>query len=181
MRRQVLIAATPLLLLAGTLAACSDDGADRADGAPAELGDPVAEASTGSDLDPCALLSVADIDRLTGTTLPQGEVPDEHDADGWEICNWEDPAAAAAIQVQVHRGDGRADFEHRRHELGAGSGGPTRDVQLTGADEAFDSVDQGTVGALVGEHFLQVVVIGGSFDDQHHLALAEAAIEGLDR
>ena len=165
------------------LGACSNDTSDRTDAAPGELGDPVAEKSDGAadDLDPCALLSVADIDRLTGTTLPEGEVPEEHAVDGWEICNWEDPQAAAAIQVQVRRGDGRADFEHRRHELGAGSGGPTRDVDLAGADAAFDSVDQGTVGALVGEHFLQVVVIGGSFDDEHHLALAEAAIEGMER
>jgi hypothetical protein len=144
------------------------------------VADPRSSAASAA-VDPCDLLSVADIERITETVLPDGEVPTEHDADGWAICNWEDPDAGAAIQVQVHLGDGRADFERRRHELGSGSVGSTRDVELAGADEAYDSADQGVVGALVGEHFLQVTTIGGSFDDRHHLALAEAAIQGVDR
>ena len=176
MLRRVLFVS--VLAAAGALAACSDDTA-----APDALGEPVAVevVTTSLGVESCDLLSVADIERITGTVLPEGEVPDEQDSPPWSICNWEDLDAGAAIQVQVHLGDGRADFERRRHELGSGSVGPTRDIELDGADAAYDDADQGVVGALVGEHFIQVTTIGGAFDDEHHLALAEAAIQGLDR
>ena len=163
-------------LLALTAAGCASAD-DSADGVGLATSD---GATTARTLEPCALLSTTNIDRVMGWTLPAGSRATAAERDGWSICNWEDPAVGA-VQVQVHDGDGRAIFDQRRHELDVSGSVSARDAAVTGADQAYDSADAGVVGLRIGQRFVQVTVIGPITGDHQHLELAGAVVGAVLR
>ncbi len=127
----------------------------------------------------CDLLTTSTIKQVTGLALPAGKTAGKHQTGGWSICNWDDAKAGAAVQVQVHRGQGRADFDTRRQELIASGVGAPQNEKIAGADAAYDIAGQGVVGVLVGQDFVQITTIGRAFDTHEHLELAAAAVKEL--
>jgi hypothetical protein len=154
---------TSCLLFAAS--ACSPEGG-------VELG----QATSDDRRDPCGLLTVEEIDSVLGWTLPAGERPGEREADGQAVCSWEDHTTGM-VHLQLYEGDGAERFEQLREELEAI--GEATDVEVAGADGAWEDPSHGVVGALAGEHFVQVAVWGTVVDEAQHVRLAEMVVERL--
>ena len=139
-------------------AACSPEGG-------VELG----QATSDDRRHPCDLLTTDEIDNVHGWALPAGERPSEHEADGQAVCSWEDHRVGM-VHLQLYEGDGAERFEQLRGELE--SIGEATDVEVPGADAAWEDPTRGIVGILVGEHLAQVGVWGPGASGTH-LRLAE--------
>jgi hypothetical protein len=165
---RVLVAA---LLLALSTAACSQ-GTDERSG----LGEPVADET----IDPCALLTAQDIGEVTGWSIEAGVRPTGQERDGRAVCNWETSEMTGLVQVQVLPDAGRATFERERAELELVHGmAPAVDLDVPGADAAYESPGHQLGAVLVGDDVIQVTTFGVTLDDAPHVELVERALGRL--
>ncbi|MGI9578364.1 MAG: hypothetical protein ACR2OH_09210 [Microthrixaceae bacterium] len=147
-------------LTAGFVAgACSPEGG-------IELG----QATSDDRLDPCALLTVEEINQVTGFDLATGQRPREYESNGQAVCNWEDHRSGL-VHLQMHEGAADEQFDLVRSDLE--EIGEATEVDVPGAQGAFEDASQGLVGMTVGDHFVQVAVWGLPSTESQHLELAE--------
>jgi hypothetical protein len=174
-----------LVLLAGALAACSDDSdtsEDAADTTEAGSEDAASEdaGSDGSDEDlpdPCGLLTTDDLNTATGLEFGEGAVNDTMSGPGRAVCDWTSDSPFATAQTLLFA-DG--DFEMNRETAAEISGEPL-DVDVPGADQAYQTPEGSIVAMTVGDLFVQVSYIpsGPGNVNEVTLQLAETAVGNL--
>jgi hypothetical protein len=125
-------------------------------------------------------LTVAQIAQATGWALPNGARPTQTASSAGDVCNWEDPAIAAIVQVQLHRGAGAARFDERQRTAAAQAGRPAETIHVAGATKAFEVGSEGLLGMVVGgRDYVQVNVIGPTARPDAHRRLAELVAKAL--
>ena len=151
-----------ILTAAVLLAACGDDDAtepgtggtttttiDDGDGSTTTTsGDQTSSALP----DPCALLTVDELQAATGIEFPEGEPNATLSNDSQVICDWvsEDPFATAQVLVNVNG----ASFDDQRASVEDAFDEPTVEVDL--ADAAYRTSEGSLVAMKVGSLFVQV-------------------------
>ncbi len=152
-------------LLVGVSAGCNDDG----NAAPS------ASAAT----DPCSLLTAEQIEAATGWTVDTGQRPDDSLQGDRAVCNWEDPTAGGAVQVQLLVDVGESAFERDRTTAVADAVGVPDDLVVRGATAAFEMADLGQLTMLVDDDVVQLTVLGASLDGDEQRQLADDVVESL--
>lgn len=168
LRRPAPVRAAALIvgaLLLGALAGCNDDG------------DATPSASAGTD--PCSLLTAAQIESATGWTVDTGQRPDDSLQGERAVCNWEDPAAGGAVQVQLLADAGESAFERDRATAVADAVGVPDDLVVRGTTAAFEMADLGQLTMLVDDDVVQLTVLGVSLDGDEQRQLADDLVESL--
>ena len=179
-RRPTRRAATAIIAVsAAAFAACSPGG-DRGP-APGPTST-TAAATAARPVDPCAIVSVDDIDAATGWRLPPGTRPAETAHPRGEVgavCTWEDTELGGVVQLQVHEGRGAQLYAERLADATQSAHRPVRGVVVAGADPAFEVASEGLLGMVVGDDYVQVSIIGGSAGNDDHTQLAATIAKAL--
>jgi Protein of unknown function (DUF3558) len=135
-------------------------------------------------IDPCGLLTIKQIRAATGWNLETGRRDAKAPKSAGAVCNWERADGEAGVHLQFHAAGGSVLLGQRRRSL-AGRG-PMRvphAVSIKGASDAFDIAAEGLLAIRVGDHYIQISVIGGTAGIDDHLQLgadAAAALTGSD-
>jgi hypothetical protein len=159
-----------LSLALGLTVSCTND--------EASIGEPVADEGPVV-ADACALLSADEVRRITSWEVSDGTDHSDPGRSGTRsVCSFSETNHAGAVQVQWAPDAGAGEFERARSAMEA-AGMDGRDVDVPGADEAYDSPAHGVVGMQVGDAFVQVSTIGPAVSDSHHLELAAAVARNL--
>lgn len=163
---------------AATFAACSP----AADRGPTPAPTSTTAAAAARPVDPCAIVSVDDIDAATGWRLPPGTRPAETAHPRGEVgavCTWEDAELGGVVQLQVHEGRGATLYAERLADATQSAHRPVRRVAVAGADPAFEVASEGLLGMVVGDDYVQVSIIGGSAGNDDHTQLAATIAKAL--
>jgi hypothetical protein len=111
----------------------------------------------GGGVDPCALLSAADLDAATGLTWGEGTFNESLSSDQQFVCDWVTTSGGfATAQVLVHPTD--AYFESNRSSA-EGVFGTTDAPSINGASDTYATADGSIVGMKIGGRFVQVAYI----------------------
>jgi hypothetical protein len=167
MRRWRLVTA---VIVAGLVAAaCGGDSSDATSttAAAEENGSTVTTAAGGgdatADIDPCTLLTAADLETATGVAFAEGTYNESLSQDELWICDWAASGSEfATAQVLIIPIPGA--FAGNR-ESASDALGEVDDVDIPGADDAYVTTEGSILGMLVGDLFVQVAYIGVGPDD----------------
>ena len=181
MKHRWLVAA---LTLAMVLTACGGDG-DSADATTTTAaGGATSEATTSSttsttsgeegepvaEVDPCSLLTAADLEAATGVAFGDGVYNESLSQDQQWICDWtatgSEFATAQVLIIPIP-----SVYESNK-ESAAEMLGDVEDVSIPGADAAYATADHSIIGMLVGDLFVQTAYLTTTGED-----LTEAATE----
>ena len=166
-----------LVLVAGAVAACSDDS-DTSDDVADTTEAASDDAASDEDLpDPCGLLATDDLNTATGLEFGEGAVNDTMSGPGRAVCDWTSDSPFATAQTLLFA-DG--DLEMNRETAAEISGEPL-DVEVPGADQAYQTPEGSIVAMAVGDLFVQVSYIpsGPGNVNEVTLQLAETAVGNL--
>ncbi|CAN5533256.1 hypothetical protein BH10ACT3_BH10ACT3_08890 [soil metagenome] len=170
------IAIVSALTFGAVTTGCSSSDDASADGSSAP---PNGDETAATAPDPCALLTVEQIDSATGWKLPEGTRPDPKLEGDRAVCNWEDLQVGGIVQVQIDQGAGKAGFDHDKAALARTEFAPPETVKIKGATHAVELADSGILTMLVGDDVVQFTVVGTELDGTEQRALAADVAEAL--
>ena len=131
-------------------------------------------------IDPCSLLTTDQIETTTGWSVQEGTRPETAPRTAGAICNWDDGTGEGAVHLQVHDGAAAKLLDERRRSLERrGATRAPRTVTLEGASEAFDVEAEGLLAMAVGDDYVQLSVIGGAAEPDHHRRLGAQVAHAL--
>ena len=131
-------------------------------------------------IDPCSLLTTDQIETITGWSVQEGTQPETPPRTAGAICNWDDGTGEGAVHLQVHVGAAAKLLDERRRSLEhRGTTRAPRTVTVESASKAFDVEAEGLLAMAVGDDYVQLSVIGGAAEPNHHRRLGAQVAHAL--
>lgn len=128
-------------------------------------------------VDPCSLLTVADLEAATGLTWGEAKFNESLSSDQQWICDWVATSQFATAQVLVLASD--EGFAANRDSAASVLGLAAEDPSIPGADETYATAEGSVIAMRVGGRFVQVAYVppgpGNVIDATLKLAQAVAA------
>lgn len=118
-----------------------------------------AAASAGMDIDPCALLTAAEVTAATGVDFGEGTFNDDLSGDAQAVCDWLSTGSEFATAQVLILDAGPDAFDSNMASAEDIFGLTTDPVDVSGADRSYATAEGSIVAMDIGGLFVQVSYI----------------------